>query len=319
MLRTLAAGLLCGVLASTAHAQAPSSTVRICTGSKSGNYYWAATEIAKRFSADLFTNIQVVTTNGSLDNLRRLATNQCDIGFSQSDVDGQYIIENPSSHDMLSVLRVVYTEYVHILCPVASQWKSLSDVANAKGDRRMIVGPDGSGTAETWRIMRQVNTKLYDGIERVPDPSDISSAHTVADSHDTCMLWVSGLNSNDMKAANALSTRTPNGKPSLRLISIDDDAMTEIKGPDGAPIYKSQTVTAQPAHDNLPPLYDNLITTGGGIFSSPNITVLTVPADLMIRNDFKQTIGRDRLARLYEAIDDAQPTIWQRVNPAGQD
>ena len=74
-------------------------------------------------------------------------------------------------------------------------------------------------------------------------------------------------------------------------------------------------MTPVAAHDGQPPLYDNLINNGGW-FSSASINVLSVP-NLMIRNDYKLTIGRDNLARVLEAIDDAQPTIWARVNPAG--
>lgn len=307
------AALFAAMLPLYANAQS-SNTLRICTGSETGNYYWSAEQIRSRLSNDLFQQISLLSTSGSLMNLRKLSQNECDMGFSQSDVVGQYIVENPASRDNLAVFKVVYEEYVHILCPVASGWKTLSDLADAKGRRRLIVGAEGSGTAETWRIMRSVNDKKYSGIERDNQPVDITSASAVMDSRDTCMLWVSGLNSSDMIAANQLSVRTSNGKPALRLISIDDDALYQIKGPDGAPLYKKRTIQAQPAKLGRPALYDHLITEGGW-FSSANIDVLAIPADLMIRTDYREAIGRQKAGRVIRAIVDAQPTIWNRVNP----
>lgn len=315
LLMTAVAAL--AVLSGTARAQSGNPALRICTGSETGNYHWVASQIAMRFGNDVFEKVTLVPTTGSLMNLRKLSANECDLGFSQADVVSQYIIENPASHDSLSVFKVVYDEYVQIVCPVRSGWTALSDIADATGQRRMIVGAEGSGTAETWRIMRSVDDKKYGGIERLSEPVDITSASAVMDSRDTCMLWVSGLNSSDMIAANELSIRTPSGTPALQLISIDDEAISEIKGPDGTPLYKVRTITPKAAFDGLPALYDHLINNGGW-FSHASVDVLTVPAVLMIRADYRDAIGRQRTGRIIRAVVDAQPTIWNRVNPAAQ-
>jgi TRAP-type uncharacterized transport system substrate-binding protein len=314
-MKRLWAALFAAMLPVVAHAE--SNTLRICTGSETGNYHWSAQQVRSRLGPDLFQSINLIPTTGSLMNLRKMSQNECDMGFSQADVVGQYIVENPASRDNLAVFKVVYEEYVHILCPVASGWTSLSDFADAKGRRRLIVGAEGSGTAETWRIMRSVNDKKYGSIERDNQPVDITSASAVMDSRDTCMLWVSGLNSSDMIAANQLSVRTSNGKPALRLITIDDSALLGIKGPDGAPLYKARTITPHPAQNGRPSLYDHLIN-NGGFFSGASVEVLTVPAELMIRTDYREAIGRAKSGRIIRAIVDAQPTIWNRVNPAAE-
>ena len=312
----VAAVAFAAAVPSLSYAQTSSPNVlRVCTGSQTGNYHWSFQQIRSRIGDDVFQQIVEVPTSGSLENLRKMTKGDCDMGFSQADVVGQYLIENPGSRDNLSVFKVLYEEYVQILCPVASGWNSLSDIAVAKGQRRMIVGENGSGTAETWRIIVGVNDKKYGAIERDNQPADITSANTVLDSKNTCMLWVSGLNSNDMRSANELSVRTPNGKPGLRLIAIDDAALTKIKGPNGDPLYKMRTIHPHPASHGTPALYDHLIN-NGGFFSSASIDVLTVPANLMIRNDFREAMGRQRSARIMRAIGDALPTIWNRVSPA---
>ena len=317
----MAAAAFSCLLASPVLAQtAPPDTksVRFCTGGKSGNYFWAGSEIAKRFGPDLFVSATLVNTNGSLTNLRRLVSSddadRCDIGFSQSDVVSQFQIENPGTRDQIGLLKIAYTEYVHIVCPVASGWETLSDIASATGPRKMIVGPDGSGTAETWRVMRQADSNRYDAIQRDPSPADYSSAHTVADSKDTCMLWVSGLNSNDMKSANTLSLRNAAGKPALRIISVNDSKMLAIKGQDGLPLYKIISISPITPKNGKPGLYENLIPSG---WFSTKVDLIAIQAYIMIRTDYKAAMSRDRLARILAAIDDAQPTIWDRVNPSG--
>jgi energy-coupling factor transporter ATP-binding protein EcfA2 len=320
VIRYLIALVLALGAVSQAQAQtAPDTNVlNICGGGPSGNYFWAAHQIAKFISPSLFGKVNVLTGGdrpGSLTNMRLGTEGKCQIWFAQSDVSSQFMIENPSAKDSIGVLAIVYTEYVQVLCPSASGWASLSDMAKAKGTRTMIVGNDGSGTAETWRIMRGIEPELYNTILRDPAPSDFASAHDVAKSTTTCMLWVSGLNSNDMVSTNDLSGRAKGGKPTLRLISVDDKRFLDIKGVDGKPLYTIKTIVPAPATGTNPALYDKLIT-NSGMFSSASIDVLTVPANMMIRLDYKEAIGRTKLTALLQAIDDAQPTIWAKVDPA---
>lgn len=323
MFRYLIAGALASsLLVSTANAQTPAQPdlkkIVICAGSESGNYYWAAKEIAKFLANSTYT-VEVLKTNGSLMNLRDIADGKCQMGFSQSDVSSQFIIENPATKDALEIMAVVYTEYAHILCPTASGWKSLSDLSSAKGIRRMIVGEDGSGTAETWRIWRQAEPDKYDSIQRDPSPPDYASAHDVGKGSNTCMLWISGLNSNGMVSTNDFSSKVKSGQPPLlRLLTIDDSQLLDIKGPDGKPLYQTKTITPHGPGDNKPALYDHLIN-NGGMFSSASIDVLAVPANMMVSQAFKNSIGRDQFTKMLQAIDDAQASIWAKVDPGESD
>lgn len=313
--------LTTGAASSPSYAQQPAdpSTLRVCTGSKTGNYYFAGKEWLERISHDLFQRAENVSPPqpGSLTNLRKLASGDCDVGFAQADVVNQYIVENPASRDTISLLKVAYKEYVHILCPTTLKASTLTDFAKLPGTRTLIVGEDGSGTAETWRILRQTNDKLYGSILRDNQPADITSATAVMDSAATCMMWVSGLNSGDMVSANQRSVQTQSGKPGLKLISIDDPAFLKLMAINGQPLYQSETVTPRKPTANQPGLYNNLINNGGW-FNSDSITMLSVPSDLMIRNDYKTAIGREKLSRISTSFIDALPTIWARVNPDGK-
>jgi TRAP-type uncharacterized transport system substrate-binding protein len=313
----LSAGLALAV-PSLSYADTPDPNVlTVCSGSKTKNYYFAVSEWLKRISHDLFQRAVNMPTSGALDNMRQMTNGTCVAGPVQDDVRTQFVVENPASRDNLSVLKVMYREYVHVLCPAALKASTLSEFAKLPGTKKLIVDQDGSGTAVTWRMLWQSNEKLYGSIQRDNQPADITSATAVMDSTDTCMLMVSGLNSSDMVAANQRSVSTQNGKPGLKLISIDDSNFANIKGLDGKALYTPVQVVPQAPKNNQPGLYNNLIN-NGGFWSSPSITVLTVPAVLMIRNDWKEAIGREKLNRIVDALVDALPTIWARVNPAGQ-
>lgn len=296
--------------ATTALADAPTK-LRLCAGSASGNYTFAANEIAKRLG-NAFAEVQVITTGGSLDNMRKLAAGQCDMAFAQSDVADLFVLENPASLSTIESFKTIYQEYVQLLCPTATGWDSIEDLAAGS---KIIVGPDGGGSAETWRSLRRANDAQYAKIERLADKVDVTAASTVKDSSSTCMLWVSGLNSADMQAANLISVNTRDHKPALRLVDIDDDKMEDILGSDGKPLYRWAEITrVEPSKENKSGVYANLIPDGWG---DDTVSVPVVDAKLMIRSDFKAAAAGS-LSRVVLAIEDASPTIWNRVNPASQ-
>jgi len=280
----------------------------IGTGGKTGNYYFAGNEITKRLGKDFVADGKLIQTGGSLDNLRKLMAGEVDVAFVQSDVYQQFALENPSSLTALVPYKVMYDEYVHLICPVAANWSRVTHVGKAK-DSKIIVGPNGGGTAETWRILRSADTGLYDHVERLPDAPDIEALSQVKDSTNTCMLWVSGLNSADMRAANMLSVNTKDHKPALTLIDVDDRDMKNLKGQNGKPMYEMQTINWAAPSGESGGQYSNLM-------QSSSVNVPTVHALLVMRVDYRDALkAAGTSGRLVQAIEDALPTIWGRVNP----
>ena len=317
---SLAAGLLAACLAAPAMAQTATPppagpSLRICAGTERGNYTFTANEIAKRIGREQFPGgVTVIRTGGSLDNLRRLETAECDVAIAQSDVTAMYQTERANTLNGIVPFAKLYVESTHILCPVASGWESVSDMgkAAAAGRRaRLIVGPDGGGSAETWRGLRAADAKLYDRIERLPDDPGRASLGMVRDSRDTSMLWVSGLGSEDMVRANDMSVINAAKRPSMRLMDVNI-AISGLRTPRGEPMYEARQIErAEPSRDN-PGLYPNLIHDGWG---ADTINVLSVDALLMMRAEYRSAIGSSRADSLMQAIDDASPTIWARTQP----
>lgn len=282
--------------------------IRFCTGSESGNYTFAANEIVKRLPDEVKSQIEVVFTKGSLDNLNRITDGGCDVAFAQGDVASMFLVSNPNARNRIMPFKRVYDEYVHLLCPVASGWDEMSDLSGKTA--KVIVGPEGTGSAETWRSIYNGN-EAYAKIERLPNPVGIASVSMVKDSVNTCMLWVSGLNSPDMQSANAISFSIKSGYPAMHLVSINDKAMDKAIGLDGAPLYTS--VLISPVAPDLakknPGFYYNLIDSGS--FSS-SVDMKTVPAWLYVTQAVSEQ--SNVMNALTKAVEDASPTIWNAVN-----
>lgn len=299
-------------------AQPNPDRLRICAGSETGNYTFAANEIMRRLgtgnSSAFRGGIEVIHTNGSLDNLRRMMAGECDVGFSQSDVAARFVSENSAAQNGLRQFTQLYREYVHLICPVASGWNRIVDVGRASQNTgaKIIVGAEGSGASESWRAMRQADARLYDRVERIPESVGRASLAMVRDSRDTCMLWISGLNSPDMVAASNMSVNNPRREMRMRLIDFDDRDIRNLRGPDGRPLYEVARIDRVAPRGDNPGRYANLIESG--TFSSGSVNVLTVNALLMIREDYRRALGA-RADRLVQAIEDAAPTINARVNP----
>ena len=290
-------------------AASPGRTFRICAGSPTGNYTFAAREIAAQLAA--LGEAEVVTTAGSGENLRRLAAGECEMGFSQADVLALRTIEQPAQMAGLDAFKRVYGEYVHILCPVAAGWTN----AGAFDARtRLILGGEGSGTAETWRAFVRAAPNLA-AVQRLNDPVNLVAVNRVKDSRDTCMLWISGLNSGDMQGANRMSANTSDGRRAMRLIAVTQPELRNLRLADGQPIYRFEQIDGRSgAYDNLLDLRSAPPREARRGIPPSAVTVPVVDAVLVVRRDFLASLP-SRGSEIVAAVEDAAPRIWARVSP----
>jgi uncharacterized protein len=279
--------------------------VRLCTGSATGNYTFAGMELAKRYPG-----IEIINTNGSVDNARMLMDNKCDVAFVQSDVAELFTLENPHAVNAFHTVTSMYDEYVHVICPVQAKFSRIVDIGKHKPKVPMFGVKDGTGSGETWRALRSADDSLYSDMPREP-VGGLEAIITVRDSGNTgkpaCMVWVSGLNSDDMKAANRASVNTKDRKPSLMLVDVDDRDMKKIRGSNGQSMYRFEEITRVYPTSTTTGVYDNLM-------QSKRITVPVVEAQLIARKDFYTQLPNK--GRFLTAIEDAKPTIWAKVNPS---
>ncbi|WP_052402342.1 TAXI family TRAP transporter solute-binding subunit [Muricoccus aerilatus] len=283
--------------------------LRICAGSPTGNYTFAAREIATRLAVP--GEIEVLATAGSGENLRRLAAGDCELGFSQADVLALRTVEHPEEMAGLDPLKRVYGEYVHLLCPTASGWTTAGAL---DGRARLILGGEGSGTAETWRAFTKAVPALR-AVQRVNDPVNLVAVNRVKDSRDTCMLWISGLNSGDMQGANRMSTNTPDGRRTMRLVAVSNPELRGLRLADGQPIYRFEGIDARSgAYENLLDPRSGPLRDGKRPVQPGSVVVPVVDAVLVVRRDFLARLP-GRGSEIVAAVEEAGPAIWARVSP----
>lgn len=286
-------------------ADARSRRLRFCAGTPTGNYTFAAQRIAERAGAGA---MDVITTAGAVDNLRRLRAGECDLALSQSDVFDLHGAEDPESVRGIVPFKRVYSEYVHVLCPVAS---GLTSTAGFGPNTRLITGAEGSGTSETWRAFRAAVPRL-DAVQRIPDPVNLVAVNRVKDSRDTCMLFVSGLNSSDIQGANAMSVNTPDRRRAMRLVGVNERVLRNVRGSDGLPMYRFEPIRARfGAYDNL---IDSARDPETGAFRPGTVVVPVVDASIYARADVLEGMA-DRGSGLVQVVEAAGPSIWARVSP----
>ena len=151
-----------------------------------------------------------------------------------------------------------------------------------------------------------------DAVPRIQEPVDLVAVNRVKDSRDICMLWVSGLNSSDIRGANAMSANTPDRRRSMRLIGVDDRVLRNVRGSDGRPMYRFEPIRARFGS------YDNLIDSArdpeSGAFRPGTVVVPVVDAIIFARAEALGGLA-DRGSGLVQVVEEAGPSIWARVSP----
>ncbi len=130
-------------------------TFRLCTGSDAGNYFRAG-HILKSKATGL--KVEVIPTQGSLDNLDRVLSGSCDGAFVQSDALLVYSARNAQALSGIERAGILYQEQAHLLCNRAAGISRIVDLTKA---HTVAVGPDGSGARTTWDGFVLADKKRY--------------------------------------------------------------------------------------------------------------------------------------------------------------
>ena len=249
----------------TSAASAEDVELGLCTASAAGIYYAAGQEIARQVDrTDI--RVDVVETNGSMDNLERMAMGECDAAIVQ--VDAYLVYQDTHRHDRLNIKRPhhLYDEFVHLVCNRTSGVESIENLLVEGAVGALLIGSETSGGANTWASitllnssyakLTTVNTGGMEALDQVSSGTDAS-----------CMMYVSGLGSEYSSNVNRSGDR-------LRLITIDDRSLDDATFA-GSPIYSFQTI---------PPETYPLLQEGKG-----EVETLTVRAIFVVSGDWAES------------------------------
>ncbi|WP_329005487.1 TAXI family TRAP transporter solute-binding subunit [Kribbella sp. NBC_00709] len=132
---------------------APAAAGTFVTGNVGGVYNVFGAALSGLVSEVTGMELKPIVSNGSVDNLMKVAGRFADLGFCTSDsalaaYEGTGEFKGPLR---FTALARVYDNYVHVVVPMASKAKDLTDLNPSKDDptrRKMVVsvGPKNSGT-----------------------------------------------------------------------------------------------------------------------------------------------------------------------------
>lgn len=291
--RALIAGAILG-LAAVGPAAAAEPGFRLCTGNEAGNYFRAG-HVLKSKSGSVA--IDVVPTQGSLDNLDRMLRGDCDGGFVQSDALLVYSARNAQALSSVERAGVLYQEQAHLLCNRNAGIGSVRDLTKA---HTVAVGPDGSGNRTTWDAFTIANKKRY-GVVNVDTRAGVRALSAVADgSQVQCALWVGALNAAFMKGdAQSQGDR-------IVLVRSDDREMIDsAKDAQGKSVY---------GYGEIPAGTYPRIQPSGHLYGTKALDTIVVDALFVTRLGWVNANERayDALLRAFSA---AKPQIQALAQP----
>lgn len=190
---------------------------KIAGGVKTGLYYTFAEQIAQATSDRLDFTLSVEQTQGSVDNLQRVASGEALVGFAQGDtaadaIDGTGAFESPMP---IRAVARVYDEYVHIVVPTDSAIEHVTDLAG----HTVSQGAEGSGVQViAQRVIEAAGLEPAD----VTGPAlglDTSLAALTAGEIDA-FFWVGGLPTPGIER---MTEELP-----IRLLDIEPDLIERV-------------------------------------------------------------------------------------------
>ncbi|WP_327432189.1 MULTISPECIES: TAXI family TRAP transporter solute-binding subunit [unclassified Streptomyces] len=122
--------------------ESPSGTITFSTGTPTGVYQMYGKLLQGAIAKDMpHLDVQLLNSDGSQENVRRVATGKADFTIAAADAVETYILQNKPGSGRLRGCARLYDDYVHLVVPRSSSVRSVADLRGKK----VAVGPSGSG------------------------------------------------------------------------------------------------------------------------------------------------------------------------------
>lgn len=298
MKTSIVALALAASVAFPALAAAEPMTVNLCTGGE-GKPYHMTGEYIKSFLRDSKNiRINVITTNGTWDNIERtvktaatpetVASGEaCHAFIGQP--DGPVLLKRKDAAAAANLKVIGYgpREFLHVLCSKESGVEDLSDLAG-DNTKSVALGASGSGAWLIWQNFI-AEDKSY-GEVVVTDESGAIAMSSVATNSTTCALVPAAVVN-----ATVAQADTDFGD-SLALVGANDKDFNDATTIDGKPLYRWQAIPSGSYPENLQ----------GGWFTS--VDTVAWQAGIYVNKQYFQDNTR-ALEDLITAVAKAKPAI----------
>ncbi|MGW9032324.1 TAXI family TRAP transporter solute-binding subunit [Streptomyces sp. NPDC055722] len=217
--------------------ESPSGTVTFSTGTPTGVYQKYGTLLQQAIAKELpRVDVRLLNSDGSQENVRRVATGTADFTIAAADAVETYKLEHKAGAGRLRACARLYDDYVHLVVPRSSTVRSVADLEG----RRVAIGPGGSGVRLIAEHVLQAAgldpkkdiTPLSDGIGTMPD---LLRRHRI-----DAFFWSGGLPTG---AITELSKHF-----AIRLVPISTDLVAKLHAQGGASHYYRASVMPADAY-----------------------------------------------------------------------
>lgn len=177
------------------------SRITIASGTPGGMYYDIAGKISERMRTGSGGQPSVISTGGSLENLRQLLDRHADVALMQ---------ESTVRDDQVAVIAPLFYEAIHILVPIQSEIQHLEDLRGKK----VVMGSKDSGTRQAaQRLLKDIPVEVIEGDWTQPSVRDLEQ------------IMIAVVKSEQTGMAELLS------KGKYRLLPIEDAAKITLTEP----------------------------------------------------------------------------------------
>ncbi|MFG2474421.1 TAXI family TRAP transporter solute-binding subunit [Streptomyces fagopyri] len=206
--------------------ESPGGSITFSTGTPTGVYQKYGVLLQSAIAKDMpRLDVRLKNSDGSQENVRRVATGQADFTIAAADAVETYLLEDKPGAGRLRGCARLYDDYVHLVVPRSSSVRSVADLRGKK----VAVGPDGSGVrliAEHVLQAAGLDPKkdikpFSDGIGTMPD---LLEHHRI-----DAFFWSGGL---PTSAVQKLSDDFD-----IRLVPIGSDLVAKLHEQGGASRY----------------------------------------------------------------------------------
>ncbi|MFI5770819.1 TAXI family TRAP transporter solute-binding subunit [Streptomyces sp. NPDC051658] len=265
---------------------APTGTLTFSTGVRSGVYQRYGERLKGDLARDLpEVSIRLQTSEGSQQNIARVATGKADFTIATADALATYLHSGKPGADRLRGCVRLYDDYIQLVVPRDSEVRKVSDLLG----KRVGVGQRGSG-------VRLVADRLMTaaGLDPENDVTPVSAGidtmpKQLEDDRLDAFFWSGGL---PTSAVQELSDRF-----AIRLVPLEAPLVKELQAVGGSARYYRSAMMPADAYRNAQ--QDQAVPT----VAVANVLVTTDRSDPALTEAFTRTVidSRDRIGREVHA------------------
>ncbi|MEU5811951.1 TAXI family TRAP transporter solute-binding subunit [Streptomyces sp. NPDC047718] len=255
------------------------------TGVRTGVYHRYGQLLEQALAQDVpGVRVRLETSQGSQENLARVATGQADFTVATADAVSKYRADGKPGADRLRGVARLYDDYVQLVVPAGSPVQSARDLRG----KRVAIGQPGSGVRlVSERLLAAARLDPSRDVTPVSIGIDTMPAELEAGRIDA-FFWSGGLPTN---AVRELSERYD-----IRLVQLGDLVET-LQGSGSPARYYRAAVMPQDAYTRA------RNTSAVATLAVPNLLVTTEETDPGLTEQFTRTLinSRDRIGHEVHA------------------